>query len=54
MTQLVPLHRTAWAHAFPPVHAMWLAAALAATPDAQLDDPVHWTVQLLPWHATAP
>lgn len=54
MTQLVPLHRTACAQALPPVHAMWFAAALAVTPDAQLEGPVQVTVQSFPWQATAP
>jgi hypothetical protein len=54
VTQVVPLHRTACAQALPPVHAMWFAAALVVTPDAQLDGPVQSTVQLFPPQATAP
>ena len=54
VTQLVPLQRTAWAQALPPVQLMWLTLALAETVDPQLDGPVHWTVQLLPLQVTAP
>ncbi len=54
VTQLVPLQRTAWAQALPPVQLMWLTAALPVTVDAQLEGPVHWTVQLLPLQVTAP
>lgn len=54
VTQLVPLQRTAWAQALPPVQLMWLTLALAETVDAQLDGPVHWTVQLFPLQVTAP
>ena len=54
MTHVLPLQWTAWAQALPPVHEMWLAPALLETVEPQLEGPVHWIVQLLPPHVTAP